>query len=176
MADWKKIAREYITTEIAMRALADKHGVPWQTLAAHARKEMWTEHRKEYRIKTGKEAVKKAKLKQTNKTNKTKQTNGTELQTNPRAKDVNDAALLFEGATLAINWIIRRLESDEVSDWREVEGLIRAMNGAKALTRIKSALDEEEQRARIDNLKKSTEIAGREPVQIEFVNTEDTAK
>lgn len=159
--NWKKVAHEYITTDIAMRPLADKYGIPHATLKQRAKRELWTQQRNDYRLKIGLEAKKKIIPK-----------------SNPEAnpKEVDEVAMLFEGATLAINWIIKRLESDEVSDWREVEGLIRAMNGAKALTRIKSALDEEEQRARIENLKKNTEVAGREPVQIEFVNTEDTPK
>ena len=161
MADWKKIAHEYITTEIAMRPLAAKHKVSFRTLSDRAKREMWTQKRNDYRLQIAIKARDKARNK---------------VETKHEICDIDEVALLFEGATLAINWIIKRLESDEVSDWREVEGLIRAMNGAKALTRIKTALDTEEQRARIDNLKKSTEIAGREPVQIEFVNTEDTPK
>lgn len=158
--NWNKIAHEYITSDIAMRKLAEKHSVPLRTMADRAKREKWTQQRNEYRVNVGKKAATKAATQ----------------PIVPATKDVDDAALLFEGASLAISWIIKRLESDEVSDWREVEGLIRAMNGAKALTRIKSALDAEEQRARIENLKKNTEVAGREPVQIEFVNTEDTPK
>lgn len=159
--NWKKIAHEYITTDIAMRPLADKHKVSLRTMATRAKQELWTQQRNEYRIKTGVKAVAK---------------NASKAATEPATKDVEEAALLLKGASLAINWIIRRLESDEVSDWREVEGLIRAMNGAKPLTKIKMALDEQEQRAKIASLEKTTEVMGREPVQIEFVNTEEASK
>jgi hypothetical protein len=151
--NWKKIAHEYITTDIAMRPLADKYKVSLRTMATRAKQELWTQQRNEYRIKTGVKAVAK---------------NASKVATEPATRDVDEASLLLEGASLAINWIIRRLESDEVSDWREVEGLIRAMNGAKALTKIKMALEEQEQRARIANLEKQTEIADREPVQIDY--------
>lgn len=151
--NWKKIAHEYITTDIAMRPLAEKHKVSLRTMATRAKQELWTQQRNDYRINTGVKAVEK---------------NATSKATKPATKDVDEAALLFEGATLAINWIVKRLNSDEVSDWREVEGLIRAMNGAKALTRIKMALDDQEQRARIANLEKQTEVTGREPLQIEY--------
>lgn len=158
--NWNKIKHEYITTEIAMRPLANKHGVSFNTLRNHAVSEKWALAREQYQSSVADIATKKLR----------------KQATKEATKVADEAALILEGATLAINWIVKRLNSDEVSDWREVEGLLRALNGAKALTKIKMGLDNEEQRARIDNLKKSTEIAGREPVQIEFVNTEDTPK
>lgn len=154
--NWNKIKHEYITTDIAMRPLAEKHAVSFNTLKKHAIPEQWALEREQYQKTVAKKAVKKYN----------------ERTTKEATKTADEATLLLEGATLAINWIIKRLQSDEVSDWREVEGLIRAMNGAKALTKIKMGLDNEEQRARIDNLKKQTEVQDREPVLIEFVNAE----
>lgn len=158
--NWKKIKQEYITTDIAMRPLAEKHGVSFNTLKKHAIPEQWAMAREQYQKTVAQKAVKKYN----------------ERTTKEATKTADEATLLLEGATLAINWIIKRLQSDEVSDWREVEGLIRAMNGAKALTKIKMALDEQEQRAKIASLEKTTEVMGREPVQIEFVNTEEASK
>ena len=159
--NWKKIATEYVKSDIAMRPLADKYGVSFTSVKDHARREGWAQQREEYRIRIGQEAVQKNAMKSCPK---------------PASKDVDAAALIFEGATLAINWIVNRLNSGEISDYREVEALIRAMNGAKGITDIKMALEEREQRARIASLEKDTEIKGREPVQIEFVNTEEASK
>ena len=152
--NWKKIKQEYITSEIGMRPLAEKHGVSFNTLKKHAIPEQWALAREQYQLTVAQKAVKKYN----------------ERATKEATSTADEATLLLEGATLAINWIIRRLESDEISDWREVEGLIRAMNGAKALTKIKMGLDNEEQMARIASLKKQTEVADREPMQIEIVN------
>ena len=154
--NWNKIKHEYITTEIGMRPLAEKYGVSFNTLKKHAVPEQWALTREQYQMTVAKKTVKKYN----------------EQTTKEATETADEATLLLEGATLAINWIIKRLQSDKISDWREVEGLIRAMNGAKALTKIKMALDEQEQRAKIANLEKQTEVVGREPVQIEFVNAE----
>ena len=159
--NWKKIATEYVKSDIAMRPLADKYGVSFTSVKDHARREGWAQQREEYRIRIGQEAVQK---------------NAAKSCPKPASKDVDAAALIFEGATLAINWIVNRLNSGEISDYREVEALIRALNGAKGITDIKMALEEREQRARIASLEKDTEIKGREPVQIEFVNTEEASK
>ena len=153
--NWKKIATEYVKTDIAMAALAKKYGVSERTLKERASKEAWKQQRDEYKIRIGAEAVQKNALKNTLK---------------PSPKDVNAAALIFEGATLAINWIVNRLNSGEIQDYREVEALIRAMNGAKGITDIKMALEEREQRARIASLEKDTEIKGREPVVVEIMD------
>ncbi|MBP5462634.1 MAG: hypothetical protein J6Y20_10985 [Lachnospiraceae bacterium] len=150
--NWSKIKREYITSDIGMRPLAEKHNISFNTLKKHAVSEQWALAREQHQMTVAKKAVKKYNERATKE--------ATEL--------ADEATLLLEGATLAINWLVKRLNSDEVSDWREVEGLIRAMNGAKALTKIKMALEEQEQRARIANLEKQTEVADREPVQIDY--------
>jgi hypothetical protein len=45
--NWRKIKAEYIAGGISQRALAEKHGVPLPTLARRAKKEKWTEKRKD---------------------------------------------------------------------------------------------------------------------------------
>lgn len=46
--DPKVVEHEYVTTEISLRALAQKHGVSFSSLAAFARKEDWTGKRVAY--------------------------------------------------------------------------------------------------------------------------------
>jgi len=159
--NWKKIAKEYITTDIAMRPLAAKYNISFPTLRDRAKREEWSAKRADYRLNVGTEAAKKPV---------------TCDVTKPKKKDVTEAKLIFEGATLAIEWIVRRLESDQIEDWREVEGLVRALNGTKAITKIRMALEEQEQRARIANLEQQTAKAAREPVEITFAGTEDAAR
>ena len=150
--NWNKIREEYITSDIGLRPLAEKHGVSFNTLKKHAIPKQWALAREQHQVSVAKKAAKKYN----------------EKTTKEATKVADEATLILEGATLAINWIVRRLNSDEISDWREVEGLLRALNGAKALTKIKMALEEQEQRARIANLEKQTEVVGREPVQIDY--------
>lgn len=49
MSNWEEIKTEYITTDISYRALAQKHGVYLNTLAARAKAEGWVELRKRHR-------------------------------------------------------------------------------------------------------------------------------
>ena len=152
--NWKAIAREYIETELGMKRLAEKHGVSLYALRRHAAAEGWKQERD--RRRDGEKSPAKARA--------------------PAAKkakqNADEAALILEGAALALQWIVERLESGDVEDYRELGALVRALNGSKSLTRIKADMEEQEQRARIAALEKKTESAAREPLQIEFVNTE----
>ncbi len=52
MADWEKIKAEYLTTEISIRDLAQKHGVHYTTIAKKASKEEWQTQRQQQANKT----------------------------------------------------------------------------------------------------------------------------
>lgn len=47
--DPQALEREYITSDISLRALALRHGVSWSTVAAWARKETWSGKRADYK-------------------------------------------------------------------------------------------------------------------------------
>ena len=44
--NWGKIRNEYVNGYISYKKLADKHGIPYQTLRDRATKEKWFEKRK----------------------------------------------------------------------------------------------------------------------------------
>ena len=47
--DWTAIASEYIEEEGSLRALAERHAIPWSTLRDRARRESWETRRREMR-------------------------------------------------------------------------------------------------------------------------------
>lgn len=53
VADWEAIRREYVSTDISTRALAEKHGVPYGTLRKKAEREKWLDAREEHGRKVG---------------------------------------------------------------------------------------------------------------------------
>ena len=59
MANWDKLQREYITTGISYRALAEKYGVSFSTLRDRAQREKWPELRESQRNKTVTNTVQK---------------------------------------------------------------------------------------------------------------------
>lgn len=51
VADWLAIKTEYITSDVGTKALAEKHGVSYNTLAHRSASEKWVAEREEYRRK-----------------------------------------------------------------------------------------------------------------------------
>lgn len=59
MADWEAIRREYVSTDISTRALAEKYGIPYGTLRNRSVKDKWADTRAAHRSKVGAECEQK---------------------------------------------------------------------------------------------------------------------
>ena len=158
--DWEAIKKEYIETSIGMRPLAEKHGVSFDTLKWRAKHEHWSDLRDQFRIETGVQAVKKP-------TKVTTVTTVTTITT-PKPEEVEDLASIFRVADKGLHLVEGYLDSLELIDPQQFSQLMTALTKMRDVKDIRSALDRQEQKARIANLEKQTEIAAREPVQIDF--------
>lgn len=58
--NWNKIKSEYLNSYISQRNLAEKHGIPYQTLRDRATKEKWFDQRKVQREKISQKTEQKA--------------------------------------------------------------------------------------------------------------------
>ena len=138
MADWKKIKSEYIAGGISYRKLAEKHGVPFNTLKTHAVKEGWNELRQQASQKAATKIVEIESSKQ--------------AERMKRLLDVSDQLLD------AVEDAVRTFS---VKELKFEKGVLKSLSGAikdiKDIQNIKSQLDIEEQKARIAILKKQAE-------------------
>jgi len=50
-ADWPKMKKEYITSDVSIREISEKYGVSRSQVANHSREERWVEKRKQYQNK-----------------------------------------------------------------------------------------------------------------------------
>lgn len=57
--DWVKIEVEYISTDISLKKLAEKHSIPIGTIQDKSKKNKWSEKRDEFRCKTIEKALQK---------------------------------------------------------------------------------------------------------------------
>ena len=134
MADWQAIKTEYITTDTSYRKLAQKYGVNVTNIAKKASSEGWVEQRKQYANKT--QAKTLAKISQ--------------QQANRAAKVLTVADKLL-------------LKIEALADMpglkpKDARSLVAAASDLKErIYCIKSDLDEQEQRARIANLRRTAE-------------------
>lgn len=157
MADWKKIKSEYIAGGISYRKLAEKHGVPFNTLKTHAVKEGWNELRQQTSQKAATKIVEIESSKQ--------------AERMKRLLDVSDQLLD------AVEDAVRMFS---VKDLTFEKGVLKSLSGAikdiKDIQNIKSQLDIEEQKARIAILKKQAESDDNENKEVNVIFDGDIVK
>ena len=134
MADWQAIKTEYITTDTSYRKLAQKYGVNVTNIAKKASSENWVEERKQYITDTQTKTIEKISK-----------------------QEANRAARIHSVADKLLNKIEAMVDSDEPLDTKGVRALTAAVKDLKEIQSVKSALDEQEQKARIANLQKQAE-------------------
>lgn len=133
MADWQKIKTEYITTATSYRKLAQKHGVGYSVIGEKARTEKWVEQREQFRNKTLTDTVSAISEQQVD-----------------RAANLMSAA---DKLLARVNSLVE--EHPELlaapQNLKHISGVLKDI---KEIHMIKSDADMEEQKARIDNLRK----------------------
>lgn len=134
MADWKAIETEYITTETSYRKLAEKYGLNQATIAQRAKAEDWVGKRKQ-------------------------QASITQAKIIGAVEDgkVNRAVRLQSVADKLLNRVEAIADGSDKISAGGLKNLSEVLKNLKDVQMIRTELDDEEQRARIANLKKQAE-------------------
>ena len=145
MADWQAIKTEYITTNTSYRKLAQKYGLSHVQIGNVGKEEKWVELRRQHLDKTLAKTVEKISQ-----------------------QEANRAARIHTVADKLLNKIEAMVDSERPLDTKGIRALTAAVKDLKEIQSVKSALDEQEQRARIDNLRKNAEADGgnKEPIRV----------
>lgn len=147
MADWQAIKTEYITTDTSYRKLAQKYGVSTTQICNVGRDEKWVEQREQYLNKTTAKTIEKISQ-----------------------QEANRAARIHTVADKLLNKIEAMVDAVEPEDIpaKAIRALTAAVKDLKEIQSVKSALDEQEQRARIANLQKQADKTedNKEPIQV----------
>ena len=134
MTDWNKISAEYITTGISYRKLAEKYGLDQATIARKAKKEGWVSKRQHHADKTQAEIL-NADIEQR----------------------TDRATKLYNAADELLNKIVAGISSAAAVTPNAAKNYSDALKNIKEIHMIRSAEDIEEQKARIDKLRKEAE-------------------
>lgn len=133
-ADWAKIEAEYITTDTSYRRLADKYGVDQATIARKAKREDWVSKRQQHINK---------------------------MQAKVLSADINRQASRASALNSAADQLLRKIvKGIEVYDHipaTAAKNYADAMKNIKDLYMIRSEEDMEEQRARIEKLRREAD-------------------
>ena len=145
MADWQAIKTEYITTNTSYRKLAQKYGISHVQIGNVGKEEKWVELRRQHLDSTFTKTVEKISQ-----------------------QEANRAARIHAVADKLLNKIEAMVDSDKPLDTKGLRALTAAVKDLKEIQSVKSALDEQEQRARIASLEKQAdkESDNKEPIQV----------
>jgi hypothetical protein len=135
MADWQAIKTEYITTDTSYRKLADKYGVHYKVISDRGKNEGWVELRSQHQAKTLTKTLDKISK-----------------------QEANRAARIFSVADKLLDKIEFLVDNGEdmLTD-KAIRSLTAAVRDLKEIQGVKSKLDQQEQEARIANLRKQAE-------------------
>ena len=146
MADWQAIKTEYITTDTSYRKLAQKYGINVTTIAKTAGAEGWVEQRKQYANETQTKTLEKISQ-----------------------QEANRAAKIHSVADKLLLKIEAMVDSERPLDTKGIRALTAAVKDLKEIQSVKSALDKQEQEARIANLRRQVDKDEEESSMIEVV-------
>ena len=148
MADWQAIKTEYITTDTSYRKLAEKYGVSYVQIGNVGKEEKWVELRRQHLDNTF-----------------TKTVAAVEREQVERAKKMQSVA---DKLLNKIDAIVDTMAPSTLNT-KAIRALTAAVKDLKEIQSVKSALDEQEQRARIANLQKAAQKEDTQADSIEVV-------
>ena len=146
MADWHAIKTEYITTDTSYRKLAQKHGVGYQAICHKSREEGWIAMREQHKNNTTIKTLEKISQ-----------------------QEADRAAKIHSVADKLLLKIEAMVDAERPLDTKGIRALTAAVKDLKEIQSVKSALDEQEQRARIANLQKQADKDEDKTDEIEVV-------
>ena len=133
MADWLKIKTEYITTDTSYRKLAEKYGVSKAQIYKVGGEEGWVELREQFRSETLAKSMEAV-----------------------CSQEVDRAVRIQRVSDKLLDKIEAIVDCTEPTDFtaKAIRALTAAVKDLKEVQGIRSKLDDEEQEARIANLRK----------------------
>ncbi len=170
--DWTKIKTEYVTTDkSSYRKLSEKYNIPLGTIYKRAKKENWVELKKQSYDKKVAKTVASVENNQVKKLERILSITDKLLDKIEKAVDELDMQLCKSVRKVkeieynnydrpdkptkeVINELEEVIEVHSIIDRKGVQELASAIKSLKEVQMLKTELDEQEQKARIDKLRK----------------------
>ena len=186
MADWQAIKTEYITTDTSYRKLAQKYGIHYKVISERGKNEKWVELRSQHRDKTLTKTLGKISSKQADKMARIDDLADQLLEKLERAITELDLQLYKhtdKTKVIEYNNDIRPdkptketiheeeklLEAKSIVDRQGLKQIASALKDIKEVKMLRSELDQQEQEARIANLRKQADKDEDKTEEIEVV-------
>ena len=162
MADWKKIKTEYITTDTSYRKLAQKYGVSYQAICHRSQEEGWIAKREQHKNKTISKTLDRISDKQADKLSRIDELADQLLEKLEQAVGELDRVIITHKQKVVTANIETTTEQKEaveggIVDRAGLRQLTAALKDIKEVKMLRTALDEQEQEARIANLRRQAQ-------------------
>lgn len=131
---WKKMKIEYISTDISLRGLEKKYGVPFSAVRSRSEREKWVDQRKSVNTQTTQKSI--------------------DLISTQQAQQ---CAKAFQVANKLLEKIEKAVDAVEDADTGAIKQLTGAIKDLKEIGVFRADMDRAEQMARIKKLQKEAE-------------------
>ena len=134
---WEKIKYEYITTDISMRGIQKKYGIPFNRVKTKVDNENWNADREECKAKITQKSV--------------------DLIADFKANECTRAFRIANKVMDKLEEIVENIDAKEVDVEKRLKSITSSIKDLKEIGVFRSALDQAEQEARIKKLRKDAE-------------------
>ena len=134
---WEKIKYEYITTDISMRGIQKKYGIPFNRVKTKVDNENWNADREEYKSKIKQKSI--------------------DLLVEHNAEECTRAFRIANKVMDKLEECVDNLDVTDDYAMKNLKSITSAIKGWKEIGGFRSKLDQAEQEARINKLRKDAE-------------------
>ena len=134
---WEKIKYEYITTDISMRGIQKKYGIPFNRVKTKVDNENWNADREECKTKITQKSV--------------------DLIADFKANECTRAFRIANKVMDKLEEIVDNIDATELDVEKRLKSITSSIKDLKEIGVFRSALDQAEQEARIRKLQKDAD-------------------
>ena len=134
---WDKLRLEYISSDVSLRGLEKKYGVPFSQIQKKAKSGKWAEVKEECKSNTIRKSV--------------------DLISTHQAEECTRAFTLANKVLDKLEEVVEKIDPEEEYAVKKLKDVTGAIKNLKEIGLFRSSLDQAEQEARINKLRKDTE-------------------
>lgn len=154
---WEKIKVDYVSSEISIRGVARKYGVPYNRVRNRAEAEDWVGQRKNFEPMVVQKSL--------------------EIIADQKAEECAKAFRVAATILDKIEAIVAKIDEDNPDALKDIKSATSAIKDLKEIGLFRAELDRQEQMARINKLRKDAEEEEKDTtVTVVFENMDDYAE
>lgn len=134
---WTQLRLEYISSEVSMRSLEKKYGVPFSQIRTRANNEKWIEQRDAVKSESTHKSI--------------------DLISDMNAEKCTRAFKLADKVMDKLEEVVERIDPEDEYAVKKLKDVTGAIKNMKEIGLFRSSLDQAEQEARINKLRKDAE-------------------